>query len=1655
MPTTTAAAETMPNTIRVKLVKQRHGGLGFLVKQRTEKPLVVVADLVAGGIAEESGLVQVGDIILRLNDINLADMSYESAVEVLKAVPTDAPVVMLLRGPEGYTTHLETTFLENGLPKTVRVTKPIQDSLMGRIRRTFSSNGSPCQFKALKKMYKKGEEVGEEGAEDGSSGGGGKVNGSTPVGGGGGEDNVVELIDADAMDPSTRAAAIADSGYASSALSDSNGGGGGGGGGGGVVTVPRQKVLDNGSMGSPKIVLTAPRNLNGPPQDGGVPQAVNGGGGGGGGGGARRPSSGSRRAIEIVQDNDEITVVVKGDVRIHSDMGMATSSKASDPDTPKRFVISSNTSAPPAHAAAASPHPDPPGEKSNGHLQPQDKGSPEHKGGSTDWGGDLSDSEERGGGAQQQQLSANARRRSSPTSPRKGSSPGPEGRRGSMATPKKFAKLRHLLDERTTVDVLHQKVTATLTCTPERCMGSLMNTIVKTGPARKKEEMQSHAKEFLEQYYSSIKRLNTAAYQKRVQEVQACIERSGTYELTTAELIYGAKTGWRNAPRCIGRIQWSKLQVFDARHINTARGMYEALCNHIKYGTNKGNLRSAITIFPQRVTGRGDFRVWNAQLIMYAGYRQPDGSVIGDPKSVEFTEVVMKMGWKPKGTPFDLLPLVLSAAGQDPEMFDIPPELILEVPLKHPKYPWFGEMGIKWYALPAVSGMLFDCGGLEFTACPFNGWYMGTEIGARDLCDSNRYNILEKVATSMGLDTRKSSSLWKDRALVEVNIAVLHSYQASGVTITDHHAASDSFMKHMENEQRLRGGCPADWVWVVPPMSGSITPVFHQEMLLYKLRPSYEYQEEPWKTHVWKKDRDKPKNLERSKRKFGFRELARAVKFSAKLMGRALARRVKCTILYATETGKSERFANTLCEIFKHAFDAKVVCMDSYDVISLEHESLVLVVTSTFGNGDPPENGEVMAKALYEMKHPETTGSANFSSSSYIRMSVSSDRGSRTDDKETNEDDNLTMETGPLGNVRYSVFALGSRAYPHFASFGHYMDTILNELGAECIQKIGEGDELCGQEQSFRTWAEAVFTAACETFCLGDDVNISEATGALSNTDHSWTPNRFRLTPLPEGTKGADVCRALGRLHGKTVLPCRLTERLQLQSADSTRQTILVKLNTQDSSELQYAPGDHVGIFPAHPPDLVDAILARLHNAPPPDQVVRTEFLQETSTALGSSKNWTAYEKMPECSMRTALTHFLDVSAPPSQAFLQLLATQASRDQDRQRLELLAKDSKAYEDWRYDLYPNLLEVLDQFPSLKVPPSLLMTQLPLLQQRFYSISSSPMECVGEIHATVAVVKYRTQNGTGPLHEGVCSGWLNRCDLGAIIPCAVRAAPVFRLPEDQTLDVIMVGPGTGIAPFRSFWQQRKVDREMKTVPTHGEKRGWGEMRLYFGCRQRSVDNIYGEELNQMKADNVLTETYLALSREPGQPKVYVQDILFRNAKSTYEAVVKRGGHFYVCGDVSMANDVTKTLEQILMQHGGMEAEQAKHFVLKLKNANRFHEDIFGVNIQRTTEAGDKSRDQGQRAWQFIDSPAKPAYKEQAQPMPLPDKRVSMSKPRVPMKNVFMKQRVAPGNPASSPTSSPTSSPSSSSATSSATATATTSANTSASPPPKTSA
>lgn len=341
--------------------------------------------------------------------------------------------------------------------------------------------------------------------------------------------------------------------------------------------------------------------------------------------------------------------------------------------------------------------------------------------------------------------------------------------------------------------------------------------------------------------------LPASQYQERLQEIYREYRRSHTYWQTEEELVYGAKVAWRNSTRCIGRIFWETFNVRDLRHLTTAEEIFEAIVEHIQQSTNGGNIRSTISIFAPVAPGRPGIRIWNSQLIRYAGYRQPDGSIIGDPDETEFTELCQHLGWKGQGTPFDVLPLVIQMPGQQPQWFELPKAAVMEVPIAHPDYEWFTELGLKWHALPAVSTWRLEIGGISYSCAPFSGWYMSTEIAARNFGDEKRYNLLPVIAERMGLNTCSKLSLWKDQALVELNRAVLHSFAACGVKIVDHHTASAQFMQHWQREADAGRIVPADWGRIVPPMSASTMQVFHQEMQDVCLKPNFFPQPIPWK----------------------------------------------------------------------------------------------------------------------------------------------------------------------------------------------------------------------------------------------------------------------------------------------------------------------------------------------------------------------------------------------------------------------------------------------------------------------------------------------------------------------------------------------------------------------------------------------------------------------------------------------------------------------------------------------------------------------------------------------------------------------------------------------------------------------------------------
>ncbi|HEY0816164.1 MAG TPA: nitric oxide synthase oxygenase [Pseudonocardia sp.] len=333
---------------------------------------------------------------------------------------------------------------------------------------------------------------------------------------------------------------------------------------------------------------------------------------------------------------------------------------------------------------------------------------------------------------------------------------------------------------------------------------------------------------FLEQLHAED--LPPTPLRRRLQQVKAEIEQTGTYVHTEAELAFGARVAWRNAARCIGRLYWNGLRVRDRRNVTAAPDVAAECAAHLRESTRGGRIRSTITIFaPDGPDGPGP-RILNDQLIRYAGHRRPNGAIRGDGAQVAFTERAIALGWRPPEPlgRFDVLPMLISSGGGEPQLFELPPDAVSEVPLSHPEFAWFAELRLRWHAVPAISNMPLEIGGVTYPAAPFNGWYVGTEIGARNLADTDRYDLLPVVGERMGLDMRSERTLWRDRAIVELVRAVQHSFDVAGVTMSDHHTESARFLKHVSREQRAGRRCPADWSWIVPPVSGSLTPVYHR-----------------------------------------------------------------------------------------------------------------------------------------------------------------------------------------------------------------------------------------------------------------------------------------------------------------------------------------------------------------------------------------------------------------------------------------------------------------------------------------------------------------------------------------------------------------------------------------------------------------------------------------------------------------------------------------------------------------------------------------------------------------------------------------------------------------------------------------------------------
>jgi len=308
------------------------------------------------------------------------------------------------------------------------------------------------------------------------------------------------------------------------------------------------------------------------------------------------------------------------------------------------------------------------------------------------------------------------------------------------------------------------------------------------------------------------------------------------------------------------------------------------------------------------------------------------------------------------------------------------------------------------------------------------------------------------------------------------------------------------------------------------------------------------------------------------------------------------------------------------------------------------------------------------------------------------------------------------------------------------------------------------------------------------------------------------------------------------------------------------------------------------------------------------------------------------------CTLRQVLVDAIDITTPPRKAVLKAFAEYATNPDEKARLLLLSKDGDVTDEYskfiKHD-QRTVFEVLEHFPSVNPPLAHLLELLPRLAPRYYSISSSPNAHPGRVHITSVVVRFHTP--TGREHLGVCSTWLAKLAPNSQIPVFVRESH-FRLPP-KPAPIIMVGPGTGVAPFRGFLQE--LQHRRKTVG----QADW-ESVLFFGCRHQNHDYIYEEELNGFTGNSTLSHLHVAFSRDQDK-KVYVQDKLDdpETREKMWHFLNDKQGYFYVCGDArQMAKAVHQSLQNIVKECGKKSEEEANTFIENLQKSGRYLTDVW---------------------------------------------------------------------------------------------------------------
>ncbi len=536
----------------------------------------------------------------------------------------------------------------------------------------------------------------------------------------------------------------------------------------------------------------------------------------------------------------------------------------------------------------------------------------------------------------------------------------------------------------------------------------------------------------------------------------------------------------------------------------------------------------------------------------------------------------------------------------------------------------------------------------------------------------------------------------------------------------------------------------------------------------------------------------------------------------------------KLTVLYGTESGNSEILADrTVKAAKKRGFQAVMKNMSEISPAELAKASNLLVIVSTWGDGEPPE----AAMSFYK---------------EFMASDIS------------------------LSKVRFSVCALGDTSYEKFCQTGKDLDAQLETLGAARISARQDCD--VDYEESYVAWLESSLST------------LAPATAV-----------RAVSTVAPTSPSTVE--------YGKKLpFPSEAIYSVILNGERSAKETLHLELSLA-ASGFAYEPGDALAVVPVNAPDTVKALIQAAKLTGNEEVEVKNVGRKLLADALREDFDITALS-------RSVLTKLAEAS---DSALLRAL---------------LAEDAKE----RLKEFNNGREIIDavvEFAPNGLSAAALAGIFRKLPPRLYSIASSPLAHADEVHLTVAAVRYETH---GRNRKGVCSTYLT--DLvksGDFVQVFVQPNKNFRLPADGSTPIIMVGPGTGVAPFRAFVEHRAA------LGSPGKN--W----LFFGDQHYSYDFLYQLEWQDFLKDGVLTRLDVAFSRDQPE-KVYVQDRMIQQAKELYQWL-QDGAHFYVCGDANrMAHDVHEALISIVENQAGISREAAEAYVEDLKKTKRYQRDVY---------------------------------------------------------------------------------------------------------------